>query len=214
MSIRERRACCRRRGRLFDRDALTREWRLVGAQGVTLEQLGVGGHDVACLENQQIARNDLVRRHGGLLAVAPDAGPWRRHRPQGEDRTLGAILLKEANDRVDHDDGADRDRIRGLAQHARDQGGAEQQEDHRALELAEEELPRGRVGPISTSRCAASIAVRPFTAGSSCGGGTIASARWATSAIIAPRPTCRSVSWGGRDESSARPRRSPGSRAT
>ena len=77
---------------------------------------GVGGHDVSGLQDQRVADHHLRRGNHDGRPVAQHAGPRRGHGPQGLHRPLRPILLEEADERVEHDDGADGDGVRHLSQ--------------------------------------------------------------------------------------------------
>ena len=81
----------------------------------------VGGDDVAGLEQHDVARHELGGRHGMTLAsIADHARLQRRELLQRPQRLLGAVLLEEAERRVQHHDGEDGDGVLDLADEARD----------------------------------------------------------------------------------------------
>jgi hypothetical protein len=76
------------------------------------------------------------------MSVSNDAGLGRSHRTKGKKSPLSAILLKEADDRVDHHDHRDRDGVDPFAQQRGDHRCAKQQPDERAGELPRQEHQR------------------------------------------------------------------------
>ena len=83
-----------------------------------------------------------MRRHLGHLACAPDAHQGHRQLLQSSHRLLGAILLDEAEDRVEHDDREDRDGVFDIADQRGDDRGDDQDQHQRAGELLEDDPPR------------------------------------------------------------------------
>ena len=80
-----RRSATRRRprkgsGRLSTGLGLAGERRLARSQCRRLEQTRVGGHEVAALEQEDVATHHLGRRHHRRVPVAHDARPRRRQR--------------------------------------------------------------------------------------------------------------------------------------
>jgi hypothetical protein len=110
------------------------------------QEARVRRHHVAGLQEQHVARHHLGGGDEHRSPVAPDAGARRAHRAEREERSLGAVLLEEADHRVQDHDRRDGDGVRALAQDDGDAAGSEEEPDHRPLELLGDENP-GR-GPF------------------------------------------------------------------
>ncbi len=94
----------------LDRVRLARQGRLVDAELVGDEEVGVRRHPVAGSEQEHVARNDVLARDLGRHAVAADTNAGREHAAERLDGPLGPVFLDEREDRVDEDDGDDRRR--------------------------------------------------------------------------------------------------------
>jgi len=131
---------------LLDRHRLAGERRFAGGQRRGFDQPGIGRDDVARLELDDITRDDLDRRHDAGDPVATYARVRGRHAAQRSDRLLRVVLLVEADQRVQDDDREDREAIAPLAGDAGDDPRRDQDRDHDALELREQdrEGPDGR----------------------------------------------------------------------
>ena len=141
---RGRRAAGRREGRrgLLHRLRLPGQDRFLDAQIGGLDQASIRGHQVAGLQQHDVSRDKVMRRHLSHLACAPDAHQGHRQLFQSGHRLLGAILLDEAEDRVEHDDREDRDGIFDIADQRRDDRGDDQDQHQRAGELLQDDAPR------------------------------------------------------------------------
>ena len=137
----------------------------VGAQGVSLDEAGVGRDAVPRLQQKDVAGDELP---GGDLPD-PSVPPHLHHgggkARQRRHRLFGAVLLGEAEQRVQEDDGDDRDGVHDVAQQGGDDGRPEEDRHHRRRELGEKDAsgakggafgelvrtarakPRGRLGP-------------------------------------------------------------------
>ncbi len=130
-------------GDLGDRLRLARQGRLVDTQRRRLDEAQVGRHDVALLEEHDVAGDDLACWDETGLPVADDTGLGARHPLEGVHGLLGPVLLDEAHGAVEDDDGQDDDGVLGVTEQRRDDGRRQQDEDHRARELIEQEPPGG-----------------------------------------------------------------------
>ena len=100
-----------------------------------------------------------MRRHLSHLACAPDAHQGHRQLLQRGHRLLRAILLDEAQDRVEHDDRQDRDGILDIADDRRDDRGDDQDQHQRAGELLQENAPGGSAAAFH--KLVRSVAAQP-----------------------------------------------------
>ena len=132
-----------RLGRLLHGDGLARQRRLVEAQVGCLDQPSIGDHEVPRLEVQHVAHDDLRGRDRADLPVAGDAGDWQGHPPEGGHRPLRPVLLREADDRVEHDDDGDHGGVGEVADDGRHEARRQEHDDHRVGELAQEQPPGG-----------------------------------------------------------------------
>jgi hypothetical protein len=82
------------------------------------------------------------------LACSTHADDRDGHLFQGGHGALGAIFLDETQDRKHEHDRQDRDRLCEFAQQARDQGGDQQDHNHRLGELGEKHAPRAPGSPL------------------------------------------------------------------
>ena len=122
------------------------ERRLVDVQAADVDQSEVSGDHVAGGEVHEITRHEVPRRHVERLAVAHDLGGAGRHLLERGHGLLGAVLLHEADDGVEHDDHGDDDRVLHVADDDRDDAGQGEHHDHRVGELAGEDPPRAWLG--------------------------------------------------------------------
>ena len=121
------------------------------ARLMACEQAAVGGDAVARAQADDVARHQLARRHDGLHAVAQRSRRRRRHLAQRRQRPLGPVLLGESQQHgEEHDDGDDHG-LERVAQEARDDGGGEQDQDERVLELGRRRCARPRWCPSAWS---------------------------------------------------------------
>ena len=117
--------------------------RLPGQRGLVHPQLGlahqpqVGGNLVAGLQQHQIAGNQLLGRHGVLVAVAHHLGLGAHHGPQALQRGLGLGLLNETHDRVDDHHTEDHCGVDEFPQTGGDRPRDEQNIDQRMMKLAQ-----------------------------------------------------------------------------
>ncbi len=114
----------------------------------------VGRDHAARLEQHEVARHEIGRRHRHDRAVANHASLQCCELLQRPQRLLGAILLDEADDRIQHDDGEDGGGVLDLADESGDDRRGDQQDDHEIGELAEEHLAMGCAAPARESRSA------------------------------------------------------------
>src|SRR5690606_23187711 len=142
-----------------------RERGLVDAQFGGGEQPAVRGDGLAGLEDDDVARHELARVDLGGAAVAHDGRARDLELEQRLHRLARAQLGEEAERGVDEQHGADGRRVERVAGDQRDGGCREQEEDDDALELREQDAPRGdrlgraeRVGPVVLEAAARLIA--------------------------------------------------------
>ncbi len=118
--------------------------RFVDPQGLGLGQPQVGRDEVANRQHHEVSRDDLRRGDRDRRAVADDGSHGARQAAQGIHRPLGAVLLHEPDQGVEHDDGQDDDRVLEVADRGDDDGGNHEDEDHRARDLPREHRPGRR----------------------------------------------------------------------
>ncbi len=130
------------------RDLLVHRERLAGERGLLdlqahrFDQAQVRRHDVARLEEHEIAGHQFAGRDVRDLAVADDARVRRAEPAQRGHGAFGPVLLDEADHRVqDHDD-HDRDGVLRLAHHPGNHRRHQQHDDHEVGELARQHQPR------------------------------------------------------------------------
>ena len=121
---------------LGDRERLAGERGLVDLQPLHIEQPRVGGHAVAVAHSEDVAAHDIGSGEDQRHPVAPNLGAHRRHARQSQQRALGAGLLAEAQQRVEHHDGQDHRRLGRLPDRDGDGARAEQQAHEGVSELA------------------------------------------------------------------------------
>ncbi len=128
--------------------------RLLNPQRLGLGQSEIGRHLVARLQEDDVARNQGVRRHHAAPAGAHHARLEREHLADRGERPLRLALLHEADERVDEDDARDDAAVHPLAEQRRDQGGPQQDVDQDAVELEqqahERPAPLGRRQPVGS----------------------------------------------------------------
>ena len=102
----------------------------------------VGRYAVAGPQHDGVTRDEFPRRHLRLDTAPQRVRQWRRHLPQRFERTLGAVLLHEAEqDRKEHDDG-DHHRFERVAHDPRHRRRGEQDQHQHVLELGHQRVPR------------------------------------------------------------------------
>ena len=79
-------------------------------QPVSDQRIGVGGHSVARLQQHHVAWHDVDDVDPHRCEVAPHRDLVRQQLSQPVGRPVGAVLLCEREERVEHDHGGDRDR--------------------------------------------------------------------------------------------------------
>jgi hypothetical protein len=127
---------------LLDGRRLARQRRLDRLHVHGLDDPHVRGHLVARRQKDQVAGDELARRHAPLAPFADDGRVGRGHLAQGLDGALGAVLLHEAeDDGEEHDDG-DGDGLDAVAEEGRERRRQQQDDDEDVLELFEQDRPR------------------------------------------------------------------------
>jgi hypothetical protein len=127
----------------LDRHGLAGQRRLVDAELRGLEEPQVGRDDRARFQEDEIPRHQLGRGEHPGLPVPDHGGAGGGHRGERLHGALGAVLLDEADRRVQDHDRHDRDRVGGVADRGRDDGRAQEDEDHEVGELVEEHPEAG-----------------------------------------------------------------------
>jgi hypothetical protein len=100
-----------RLGDLPDGHGFAREHRLVALEPGGLDEAQVGRHDVARLEEDDVAWDDLCTLELGSLPAAQHGRPGRDHPHERSDRILGAVLLHESDHGIQHEHEADDERV-------------------------------------------------------------------------------------------------------
>ena len=139
-------------GLLRDRGALAGQGRLVDLERRRADDPSVGRHEVARLDVDDVARDELLHRDLDQLAVAPDLRLDDHHLLERGDARGRLALLVEAHRRVeqrqdDEDDGGLQLVREEQAHDARD----EQDDLHRIAVLAQERLPARLLGAFVES---------------------------------------------------------------
>ncbi len=107
------------------------------------EQAHVRGQDVARLELEDVAWDEISRGEGNQLPVADDAHFGHGKFLQRGDGLFGAIFLHESEDRIQQDDGSDGDGVLRVAEQASHDRGRDEDENHRGGDLLPEDFQRG-----------------------------------------------------------------------
>ena len=123
---------------LVDRHRFPGERGLVDAQFAFPEQSDIGGHLVAGLDQDEVARYQLIGADGAFAALADHLGLGVHHGAQALQGGFGLGLLYESDDGIDHHDGEDDDRIDVLAQRGGHDTGYQQHVDQGMVELAKD----------------------------------------------------------------------------
>jgi hypothetical protein len=128
---------------LVHRQGLAGEQRFVDLQPVRRQQAEVRGHPVAALQPDHISGHHLFGVHLLHLAVAQHRGADLQQPEQGLAAALGLVFLETADGRVQQQHGQDEQGVRGIVRmdEQGDRGRDGQDEDERALELAQQDLP-------------------------------------------------------------------------
>ena len=144
-----------RRRVLGHRRALAGQRRLLGLERRRAEQPAVGGDDVAGLDLDDVARDDVGRRHLRDRAVAPHAAVRHLHLRQRVDARPRLQLLARAEHEVEDHEQRDEDRGRHLADDEAHGGDRDEHQVHRLAQLRERDRRHGRrllaadlVGPV------------------------------------------------------------------
>ena len=129
---------------LQDRSALARQRGLLDLQRRGHEQATVRRDLVARLEDDDVARHELLGGDVHTLAVTPGMSPDDEHLLERGDALGRLALLVQAEDRVEHGQAEDHEAGGELLQgDDADDRGAEQDELHQVAVLAQERLPAG-----------------------------------------------------------------------
>ena len=131
---------------LGDRQRLSGQGRFVELEVHGLGDPCVSGDSRAGGEANDVAGHQVTGGDLALVAVAQGDRHRGRHAPQRLDRTLGAVLLGEAEQDGEQQDHADDNRLEDVSQHRGEGDGEEQDQDEDVLELREEQAPRRNTG--------------------------------------------------------------------
>ncbi len=115
------------------------EGRLVHAELGAGDESGVCRHEIPGLEHEQVAAHDRSRGDQLRAAAAEHPGTRSREAREGDDGSLRARLLEEADTGVQDNDREDRAAVEPLTERNRHDASADQEPDHHAPELACEE---------------------------------------------------------------------------
>jgi hypothetical protein len=134
-------------GALGDGQALPRQRGLVDLQRGRRHQPPVRGYDIARLDRDDVAGNQLPGRELRQLTVPPHPGRDNHHLLQGGNGRGGLPLLMEALDRVEQREQDQQDAGAELLERVEATDACREQHDlHRVAVLAEEGVPAG-LGP-------------------------------------------------------------------
>jgi hypothetical protein len=134
---------------------------------VRLEHLEVCADPVAGAEDNQVAAHEFDRINGAEGSVTPHPGECRKQGGETLGRPVGAVVLREREDRVEHDHHDDGNGERGHTGDDRQPARDPQQHGEQVGELAREGANRrasgqgGALGPSIARRCSASPDVSP-----------------------------------------------------
>ncbi len=128
--------------------ALAGEGGLLDLERGSAEHATVGGHEVAGLERDDVARDQVAGVDLDDLTAAPHPGGHLHHLGEGGHGGLGLGLLAVAHRGVE--EGQPEQQRRGglLVDHEADDRRAEQQQLHEVAVLGEEHAPRGDLGGL------------------------------------------------------------------
>ena len=125
------------------RNALTRQCRLVDLEGRRGEDAGVGRHQIAGLDVDDVARHELVHRDLGEIAVPSDLGLDHHHRLERRGARLRLALLVHGHPGVEDGEQDEEDAGVELPRQEEADDARHQEHDlHRIRVLAAELLPR------------------------------------------------------------------------
>jgi hypothetical protein len=111
-------------------------------------QAHIGGHVIARIQEDDVARNEFPRRSRDLMAVAYDLGVGGRHFLQGLDGLFRLRLLNNSDDGIQDDDAHDGDGIDILAEQQGDTRRDDQDDHQVVIELLPQEREKPRPGPL------------------------------------------------------------------
>ena len=123
---------------LVDRHRFAGQRRLVDAQRGGLDETEVGRHFRAGLQPHDVADDQVRCGHFAARRAADHVRVRSGQRSQRRHCLLGAPLLREAEDGIEHDDREDRAGLDAFADRKGDAGGDQQHADHEVGELRDE----------------------------------------------------------------------------
>ncbi len=130
-------------GGLFGRYRFTGERSLFDAQVHRFQEAQVRGDMVASLHKNDVARNQLAARHALAVPVAQHLGFGRGHFLERGQRGLSAGFLHDAHHGIQDHDEQNGTGFNPIAQEGGDDRGANEQPDHKAVDLRPEHLQEG-----------------------------------------------------------------------
>ena len=132
-----------RLGGLGNRQRLPGEHRFVALEGVDLEQPHIGRDDIADAQADNVTRYQRDRVDELVQPIAPDEGTVMDLPVQRLNGAFRPILVDEAQKHAHRDDGGDDDRVGRITREPRNGCAAEQQQQERIAELAQQDASGG-----------------------------------------------------------------------
>ena len=132
-------------GALLDRHRLAGQRRLLDGEVGRDADTAIGRNPVTDCQPDEIAWDELACRNVELAPATHGGGSRRRQLAERLESPLGPVLLQKAQQRREHDDHRDDDRLRLVAEDRRQAGADEQDEDQDVLELLDQQSPRTRL---------------------------------------------------------------------
>jgi hypothetical protein len=125
----------------IDWQGFASERRLVDAKVVAVAQFEVGRHDIAELDQHDVARHQQARGQIPPLAVAQHAGHGCQPFPERGDRRVRFVFLEKADARVDQQHDDDNREVVPTPRHSRQHGRNLDHPRNRSPEIAEKFAP-------------------------------------------------------------------------
>ncbi len=139
-------------GMFFHRRRFAGEHRFLNAQPMALQKPQIGRDPIPGFQQHDVPGHQGLDFHPASPAVTQHRRVRCQQLLDGGQRPLGTMLLNQADDGIDDDDGKDDRRIHDMAEQCRDQRRTQQHVDQHVVELGQE-LPgqaalRGRRQPV------------------------------------------------------------------